>query len=126
MIHAIVALLIVSSLYLSMGGALWATNFILCLLGLNVVLILYSIVFFAGFQKTLLMNAEKRIEELKAYAEKVDTKTLLLLRGLLLLCVWHVYMLGYAVFAGIAGTTVTISILVMLLRSIDMVERKEE
>lgn len=126
MIHAIVALLIVSSLYLSMGGALWATNFVLFLLGLNVVLVLYSIVFVAGFQKTLLLNAEKRIEELKAYAEKVDTKTLLLLRGLLLLCVWHVYMLGYAVFAGIAGTTVTISILVMLLRSIDMVERKEE
>lgn len=126
MIQIIVALLIAVSLYLSVGGALWATNFILFLLGVNVALVLYSISIVAGFQKTLLMNPEKRIEELKAYAEKVDTKTLLLLRGFLLLCVWHIYMIGYLLFAGIAGTTVTISIVIMLLRSIDMAERKEE
>ena len=126
MIQIIVASLIAGSLYLSMGGTLWATNFILIILGISTALVIYSIALVVGFQKTLLMNPEKRIEELKAYAEKVDTKTRLLLRGFLLLCVWHIYTLGYVLFAGIAGTCVTISIAVMLLRYIDMAEGKKE
>lgn len=126
MIQIIVASLIAGALYLSMGGALWATNFIIGILSINVFLVLYSITFVAGFQKTLLKNPEKRIEELKASAERNDAGTIILVRILLLLGVWHLYTLGYILFAGIAATTVIISILVAMFRSIDMIEEKKE
>ena len=126
MIQIIIAAVILGNLYLSIGGYLWATNAIIAILALSAALVLYSIAIVVGFQKTILMNSEKRIEELKTYAEKVDTRTLFILRAFLLLCVWHIYTLGYVLFAGIAGTTVTISIVVMLLRSIDMAEGKKE
>lgn len=126
MIHVILALVIAASLYLSTGGALWATNIIIGILTVNVVLVVLSITTVAGFQKTLLMNPEKRIKELKSHAERVDVETLLLLRIFLLLGIWHLYTLGYVLFAGVAVTTVTISIIVMLFRSFDMAQEKEE
>jgi hypothetical protein len=126
MIHVILALLIASSLYLSMGGAIWATNIIIGILVLNITLVVLSITTVVGFQKTILMNAEKRIGELDSYAEKMDTSTLLLLRVLLLLGVWHLYTLGYILFAGIAGTTVIISIIIMLFSSLDVSKDKKE
>lgn len=126
MIQIIVAIIIAGSLYLSMAGALWATNVIIGILVLNIFLVLYSITIVAGFQRTLLKNPEKRIEELKASAERIDTGTLVLLRIFLLVGVWHLYTLGYVLFAGVAATTVTISILVAFFRSIDMIEDKKE
>ena len=126
MINIIVATVIAGSLYLSMGGALWATNIIIGILCLNVFLVLFSIVIVVGFQKTLLKNPEKRIEELKAFTERSDARTLILIRILLLLGVWHLYTLGYVLFAGITATTVIISIMIVLFRSIDMIEEKKE
>lgn len=126
MIQIIVAVIIAGSLYMSMAGALWATNVIIGILVLNVFLVLYSITIVAGFQRTLLKNPEKRIEELKASAERIDTGTLVLLRIFLLVGIWHLYTLGYVLFAGVAATTVTISILVAFFRSIDMIEDKKE
>jgi hypothetical protein len=126
MIYIIVASVIAGSLYLSMSGALWATNIIIGILCLNVFLVIYSIAIVVGFQKTLLKNPEKRIEELKAFTERSDARTLILIRILLLLGVWHLYTLGYVLFAGITATTVIISIMIVLFRSIDMIEEKKE
>lgn len=126
MIYIIVASVIAGSLYLSMGGALLATNIIIGILCLNVFLVIYSIAIVVGFQKTLLKNPEKRIEELKAFTERSDARTLILIRILLLLGVWHLYTLGYVLFAGITATTVIISIMIVLFRSIDMIEEKKE
>lgn len=124
MIQIIVAAILAGSLYLSMAGFLWATNVIIGVLALNILFVLYSVSIVAGFQRTLLKNPEKRIEELNVSAERSDAKTILLLRFFLLVGVWHLYTLGYALFVGIAATTVTISILVAFFRSVDMIEEK--
>jgi hypothetical protein len=119
MISIILAAILGGSLYLSLHGALWATHVIIFFLTLNVVLVAYSMTVVAGLQRTLLLNAEKRIEELDKMAINTDVPVMLLLRVFLLVCVWHLYTLGYAFFAGVAATTVLISVLVTLLRSID-------
>jgi hypothetical protein len=126
MISIITAAVIGGSLYFSLSGALWATHVIMFILGLNVILVLYSVSIVAGLQRTLLRNPEKRIEELRASAKRIDLGTLILLRIFLLVCAWHVYSLGYILFAGITFTTVTISLVISLLRAVDSIEEKEE
>jgi hypothetical protein len=122
----IIAAIIGGSLYLSAQGMFWATNVIFCILILNVLLILYSVSVTTGLQRTLLMNAEKRIQELDESLGKMNMPAIFLIRVFLLLCVWHLYTLGYIFFAGVAATTVTMSLLIMVFRSLDSSERIEK
>lgn len=126
MMPIIVAAVIAASLYLSANGVLWAAQLLIAILATNILLVIYSIAFLGGFQKTMLKNSEKRIKELEEAYERHDHRTVILIRLLLLIAVWHLYTLGYVLFAGVAGTTVAISLLVALLRSIDMAEEKKE
>jgi len=126
MISVIVAAAIGCSLYFSMNGALWATQVIIAILAMNVFLVLYSLVLTIGFQRTLLQNPQKRIEELDVASAKMDVPVILLLRVFLLICVWHLFTLGYVFFAGMAATTVGISMLITVFRSIDAIGTKAE
>jgi len=113
----ILAAIIGGSLYLSVHGALWATHIIIGILSLNILLVSFSVTIFMGFQKTLLANPDKRLEELRVANSNIPE--LFLLRLFMLACIWHLYTIGYVFFAGIAVTAVTLSILVMTFRSID-------
>lgn len=122
----ILAAIIGGSLYFSVNGLLWATQIIIGILSLNIFLVAVSVSTFMGFQKTLLANPQKRLEELRLTEEKTDVSVLLLLRFFMLACAWHLYTIGYVFFAGIAVTTVTLSILIMTFRALDAVKAKEK
>ena len=126
MISVIVAAIIGSSLFFSLNGAIWATYVIIGILCLNVSLVFYSLALTTGFERTLLQNPQKRIEELDASAAKTDFPVILLLRVFLLVCVWHLFTIGYVFFAGIAATTVGISLFITIFRSIDAIGTKTE
>lgn len=119
MISAIIAAIIGGSLYLSLGGTLWATQILIGLIVINISLVLLSVATVIGFQKTMLMKSEKRLAELKENSDRIDVGTVLLLRILILFGVWHIYTLGYIFFAGIAATTVCLSIVIMLLQKLE-------
>lgn len=125
MISIITAAVIGGSLYLSLQGAVWATNVILGLLVINVSLVALSISSIAGFQRIFLLNAKDRLEDLDKSWQKTETGVLILLRLFLLLSVWHIYTLGYVFFAGVAGTTVFMSLVITVFRAVDMAKSKE-
>jgi hypothetical protein len=125
MISIILAALLGASIYFSMQGVVFATNFLIAFLMLNVTLITYSIVVTNGLQRTLLLNAEDRIEQLDKRLSKRDVPVIILLRLFTLLCVIHIYSLGYYFFAGIAGIVTAISILVIFLQALDMPSNME-
>jgi hypothetical protein len=125
MISIITAAVIGGSLYLSLHGAVWATNVILGLLAINVSIVALSISSIAGFQRVFLLNAKDRLEDLDKSWKKTETGVLILLRLFLLLSVWHIYTLGYVFFAGVAGTTVFMSLVITVFRAVDMAKSKE-
>jgi hypothetical protein len=125
MVSIITAAVIGGSLYLSLQGAVWATNIILGLLLINVSIVALSISSIAGFQRVFLLNAKDRLEDLDKTWQKTETGVLILLRLFLLLSVWHIYTLGYVFFAGVAGTTVFMSLVITVFRAVDMAKSKE-
>lgn len=125
MVSIITAAVIAGSLYLSLHGAVWATNVILGLLVINVSIVALSISSIAGFQRVFLLNAKDRLEDLDKTWQKTETGVLILLRLFLLLSVWHIYTLGYVFFAGVAGTTVFMSLVITVFRAFDMAKSKE-
>ena len=125
MISIITAAVIAGSLYLSLHGAVWATNVILGLLLVNVCIVALSISSIAGFQRVFLLNAKERLEDLDKSWQKTETGVLILLRLLLLVSVWQIYTLGYVFFAGVAGTTVFMSLVITVFRAVDMAKNQE-
>lgn len=125
MVSIITAAVIGGSLYLSLQGAVWATNIILGLLLINVSIVALSISSIAGFQRVFLLNAKDRLDDLDKNWQKTETGVLILLRLFLLLSVWHIYTLGYVFFAGVAGTTVFMSLIITVFRAVDMAKSKE-
>lgn len=126
MISIIIAAILGGSLYLSANGVLWATNVIIVMLSLNVFMIVLSSSVVAGMQRSMLLNAENRIKQLDETLSKTNVPVLFLTRLFLVVCVWHLYTLGYLFFAGIAATTVSMSLLVLLFRSFDVPAKEGE
>lgn len=121
----ILAAILGGSLYFSMQGAILATNILIGILSINIALVAFYTPIIIGFQKSILMNAKEKLAKIEETSQKVDVKVLILLRVFLLVCVWHLYMMGYVLFAGIAGTTAVISLLISVFRAMDMVEIKK-
>jgi hypothetical protein len=119
MVNVILALLLGGSLYYSLAGVAFATNIIIVILLLSVVLTTYSIVILGGFHRTILMSAQEHLELINTASTKTNFPVIILLRGLLTACVWHLYTLGFVFFAGVAATTVTISLVITIFMMID-------
>lgn len=113
------------SLYFSMQGAILATNILIGILSINIALVAFYTPIVIGFQKSILMDAKEKLAKIEETSQKVDIRVLILLRVFLLVCVWHLYMMGYVLFAGIAGTTAVISLLISVFRAMDMLEIKK-
>lgn len=121
----ILAAILGGSLYFSMQGAILATNILIGILSINTALVAFCTPIVIGFQKSILMDAKEKLAKIEETSQKVDIKVLILLRVFLLVCVWHLYMIGYVLFAGIAGTTAVISLLISVFRAMDMMEIKK-
>jgi hypothetical protein len=126
MITIIAAGIVASSLYFSIHGSLWAIYVILGILSLNVFLTVLGVSFLVGFQKTYLLKPLERLKEIEKAENTIDTPSIFVFRVLLLISVWHIYTLDYLLFAGITGTTVTISLLAMLFKVLDSLKENDE
>jgi hypothetical protein len=105
------ALVISYSIHISIDGVVAGTYIILALLGMNVFLTVYSASVLMGTFVYILKNPDMSADILTKNSVSDEMGLQLLIRLMLLACVYHIYSLGYHLFAGIALTTVFISVL---------------
>jgi len=103
-----VALVIVSSLYFSMQGVMIATYVILALLIIHIIFALVSFSVIAGMIKHMLKNSDVYLQ--KIINNPSDPLTITLVRLLLLVSTYHIFLLGHVFFAGAMTSVLGISI----------------
>jgi hypothetical protein len=106
--HILFTAAIVSfSLYLSLQGIISGTYILLFILGVNVFLVLYT----ASLLSVLYITKSKDEQFQNSLIKgNEDISLKIILRLMLLISVYHVYVLGYTFFAGAATVTVLISL----------------
>jgi hypothetical protein len=109
MISILTAATIATSLYFSMQGAMAATYIIIALLGMNIMLVTFSSATLVGMRKHMLKNPENYLK--KTLENREDPLIHVLIRLMLLVGVYQVFLLGYVFFAGAATVSLTISII---------------
>ncbi len=105
------AAVITVSLYFSLQGVITGAYILLCLLGLNIMLVSYSAAVFSGLYKHIMKNSEEYLGTILNKETNKDAKLKFIVRLMLLLSVYHIYTIGYVFFAGMAAVTVSISLI---------------
>jgi hypothetical protein len=112
MTHVVVAATLAISLFFSLQGAIYGTYVIITMLGLNVGMIILS--------ASLSMTPEVKINSSSMTTHLMENfGSMLLVRLMLLLSIWHIYTIGYTFIAGVATVTVLITIFSMIIRKLE-------
>jgi len=114
MIHVIVAMIIAISLLASLQGMIYGTYIIIIMLGLNVGAIILST------SLSMIRDGANSPYMMENFG------SIILVRIMLLLSIWHIYMIGYTFIAGVAAATVTITILSLIFRKLESLDEDAE
>jgi hypothetical protein len=118
MIHILNALLVSTMIILSIYGSLFATYTLIVILFINIILVIYTSSVISGFFPFILKNNEKYLNI--PNNSRPDPIMLFLLRCILLVAVYQIYIQGYVFLAGLATSTVIISIFDSLFKYINL------
>ena len=116
----LMAIFIAGSLYFSMEGVIYGTYAILFVLGFNVISITYSSIIFLGLYKYMIRSKKTFFQ-----TDLPANKDFILIRFMLIICVYHIYTLGYIFFAGVALVTAVIALFSYIIYMLDEVIHDE-
>lgn len=108
MSFVLVAGSIAAAMYLSMQGVVGATYFLLSILMLNIIFVSYTAAATIGFLRTMLIDHEKYLKITNKPND--DTSVQILIRCMLLMSAYQIFLLGYVFIAGAASVTIAISL----------------
>lgn len=115
--HIFVAAVMAFSLWLSLQGVVSGTYVIITLLVLNIFSVVLNVAVMLGAD---ISKIDLKINETNILKQQTtNLPVMFLVRMMFLAGVWHIYTLGYALLAGAALVTVTISALSIIVLAID-------
>jgi hypothetical protein len=112
------ALFISSMIILSIYGNLYATYALIGVLSINVVLIIYTSSIIIGFFKFILKNNEKYLNIVNVNTG--DHVISFLIKCILLIAIYQIYIQDYVFLAGLATSTVMISLLESMIKLVNL------